>query len=110
MYWLNIHGIHDVSIIQNICEKMNIHKLVIQDILDTTQRPKLQEFDDYLFFSIKSMLPESNDKLETEQISWMEEDLKESKDMPYKIIVVHPPPAYPDGPIKQTIYLRQLMV
>jgi magnesium transporter len=71
VYWLNIHGIHDVGIIQNICQKMNIHKLVIQDILDTSQRPKLQEFDDHLFFSVKSMLPESNDKLETEQISFI---------------------------------------
>jgi len=71
VYWLNIHGIHDVGIIQNICQKMNIHKLVIQDILDTTQRPKLQEFDDYLFFSVKSILPESSDELETEQISFI---------------------------------------
>jgi len=71
VYWLNIHGIHDVDVIQTICQRMNIHKLVIQDILDTTQRPKLQEFDDYLFFSVKSPLPQKNEHLEHEQISFI---------------------------------------
>ena len=71
VYWLNIHGLHDVNIIQSTCQKMNIHKLVIQDILDTTQRPKLQEFEDYLFFSIKSTLPQEGDQIKTEQISFI---------------------------------------
>jgi magnesium transporter len=71
VYWLNIHGLHDVGVIQSCCQKMDIHKLVIQDILDTTQRPKLQEFEDYLFFTIKSTLPQSGDELETEQISFI---------------------------------------
>lgn len=50
VYWLNLHGIHDITLIQKICNELNIHRLVVQDILDTTQRPKLQEFDDFLFF------------------------------------------------------------
>ena len=71
VYWLNLHGIHDVSVVQNICDRLNIHRLVVQDILDTGQRPKLQEFDEFLFFSVKSILPQNGDKLEIEQISFI---------------------------------------
>ena len=39
VYWLNIHGIHDVELIKSICFKLGIHRLVVQDILDTNQRP-----------------------------------------------------------------------
>ena len=71
VFWLNINGLHDDKPIKNICSKLGIHKLVLQDILDTNQRPKLQEFDNYVQFSIKSILPHSNNHLETEQISFV---------------------------------------
>lgn len=70
-YWLNIHGIHDVEIISEICKKVGIHELAIQDILDVNQRPKFQEYDDYWFFSIKSMLPSLNDEIISEQLSFI---------------------------------------
>jgi magnesium transporter len=71
VYWLNLHGIHDVELIKTICYKLDIHRLVVQDILDTNQRPKLQEFEGYLFFSVKSMLPNDDDELKIEQISFI---------------------------------------
>lgn len=71
VYWLNIHGIHDVELIKNICFKLGIHRLVVQDILDTNQRPKLQEFDEYIFFSVKSILPTDTNELKVEQISFI---------------------------------------
>ncbi|MBI9038475.1 MAG: magnesium/cobalt transporter CorA [Bacteroidales bacterium] len=70
-YWLNIHGIHDIEQIKNICTKLGVHHLVIQDILDVNQRPKFQEYDNYLFFSIKSILPTQSDELKTEQLSFI---------------------------------------
>ncbi len=71
VFWLNINGLHEYKPIENICSKLGIHKLVLQDILDTNQRPKLQEFDKYIQFSIKSVLPETKGHLETEQISFV---------------------------------------
>ncbi len=68
--WLNVNGLHDSIPIHNICTKLGIHNLVLQDILDTNQRPKIQEFDSYLQFSIKSILP-GNEDLESEQISFV---------------------------------------
>ena len=70
-YWLNIHGIHHVEIIENICKKIGIHHLAIQDILDVNQRPKFQKYDDYWFFSIKSMLPSKTNNIKSEQISFI---------------------------------------
>ncbi|MFM9836348.1 MAG: magnesium/cobalt transporter CorA [Methylophilaceae bacterium] len=47
--WLNVHGVHDADLINKIGKKFNLHPLVIEDILNVEQRPKLDTFDDYLF-------------------------------------------------------------
>ena len=70
-YWLNTHGIHDVEQITNICTKIGVHSLTIQDILDVNQRPKFQDFQEYWFFSIKSLLPSENMEIESEQLSFI---------------------------------------
>ena len=46
-YWLNIHGLSRQEEIAAICKQLNIHSLVIQDILDVNQRPKYQEFESF---------------------------------------------------------------
>lgn len=70
-HWLNIHGIHDVDKILKICQTLDIHDLVVQDILDINQRPKFQEFDQYSFMTIKSIVPATNRQIQTEQISFV---------------------------------------
>ncbi|MCF8458186.1 MAG: magnesium/cobalt transporter CorA [Bacteroidales bacterium] len=70
-YWLNFHGLHDVELIKRMCQKLGIHNLAIQDILDTNQRPKFQEYDDHWFFSLKSILPSCGSEIESEQISFI---------------------------------------
>ena len=69
--WLNIYGLSDRIPVETICANLGIHQLVLEDILDTEQRPKLQEFDDYLQFSIKSVVPLLKGKLVVEQISFI---------------------------------------
>jgi magnesium transporter len=71
MDWLNIYGIHDTGAIASICKKLNIDSLTIQDILDVNQRPKFQEFEEYNFFTIKSILPSRYPEIESEQISFI---------------------------------------
>ena len=70
-YWLNFHGIHDAKVIEDIGEKLNIDRLVIRQILDTTLRPKVEEDKDYLSLNIKSILKKESNKLHTEQISFV---------------------------------------
>jgi len=69
-YWLNVHGLSDTESIASLCEKQGIHGLVIQDILDVNQRPKFQEYDNFSFLTLKSIVP-SEEELITEQISFV---------------------------------------
>ena len=71
VYWLNLHGIHEIEGVQEICNKLKVHSLTVQDILDVNQRPKFQDYENYWFFSTKSILPSSNNDLEREQISFV---------------------------------------
>ncbi|MGZ8271639.1 MAG: CorA family divalent cation transporter, partial [Methylophilus sp.] len=52
--WINVHGVHDANIINAIGKKFNLHPLVIEDILNTEQRPKLDIYDDYLFLETRN--------------------------------------------------------
>lgn len=70
-YWLNVHGLHDVDLIFEICGKANVDSLLVQDIVDVNQRPKFQEFNEHFFFSIKSMLPATSHEIEIEQLSFV---------------------------------------
>ena len=68
--WLNVSGVHNESILQELGKCFNIHPLVLEDIANTTQRPKLDEYDDYLFVVLKMINLESNsEEIVMEQIS-----------------------------------------
>ncbi len=51
--WYTIDGVHDASILNAIGERFGLHGLVIEDIANTNQRPKIEEFDQYLFIAMK---------------------------------------------------------
>jgi magnesium transporter len=51
--WINVHGVHDVNLIKKIGELFKLHPLVLEDILNTEQRPKVVEFDDYVFIETR---------------------------------------------------------
>lgn len=52
--WLNIHGVHDVALIKQVGDLFHLHPLVQEDILNTQQRPKIDEYDDYVFLEARS--------------------------------------------------------
>lgn len=70
-YWLNTHGISNTEKVRQICQKLNIDNLSIQDIVDVDQMPKFQNYTDYWFFSIKSILPKSDTGVEEEQLTFI---------------------------------------
>lgn len=73
--WLNIHGLHDVELVKQICELVGVEPHIVGDVLNTHRRSRLEELDDILFFSIKSVLQrEDSDTLEVEQISFLLKD------------------------------------
>jgi magnesium transporter len=55
--WVDLDGIHDVEKVVLICEKLGIHLLHQEDILNVFQRPKLEEEDDYTMLIVKMIHP-----------------------------------------------------
>ncbi|TLN21086.1 magnesium/cobalt transporter CorA, partial [bacterium] len=51
--WLDVCGLHDVETIGKIGEILQIDHLILEDILNTDQRPKADEFDDYIFVTAR---------------------------------------------------------
>lgn len=72
--WLNIHGLHDVAKILKIKEVLNIDNYIISDVLNVLARTRIEELDDFLFFSVKSILQEESEKIKVEQISFLLKD------------------------------------
>ena len=70
--WLNIHGVHDAALIKQVGDLFQLHPLVQEDILNTEQRPKLDEYDDYLFFESRSFkYDKANMAVDSEQVSFV---------------------------------------
>lgn len=70
--WINISGIHDVQIIQQLGTCFKLHPLVLEDVLNTEQRPKMDDFDDYLFLVLKMVYPDvAHQGIQYEQISFI---------------------------------------
>ena len=68
--WINIDGIHDIPFMENIGKLYGIHPLTLEDVLNTTQRPKTEAFDDYLFLVMKMLhFDKEKDLIFSEQIS-----------------------------------------
>jgi magnesium transporter len=68
--WIDVDGIHQVEILGELGECLGIHPLTLEDILNTDQRPKLEDFDDYLFVVLKMIqYDDAHDEMEIEQVS-----------------------------------------
>lgn len=68
--WININGLHNTSVIEEIRNLYSIHPLILEDCLDTQQRPKMEHIGTHLFAVVKmASLQEKTQKLELEQIS-----------------------------------------
>lgn len=68
--WLNVCGLHDVELIQKLGDIFRIHPLALEDIVTTGQRPRVEDYGDYLYIVVK-MLYRSADKqrIVAEQLS-----------------------------------------
>ena len=47
--WLNVYGMHDAELMAEVGRRFKLHPLVLEDILNTDQRAKVEDYDDYLF-------------------------------------------------------------
>jgi magnesium transporter len=53
--WIDIDGIHDSALMESIGREFGIHMLVLEDIMNSTSRPKIEIFDDYVFVTLKML-------------------------------------------------------
>jgi magnesium transporter len=68
--WLNIDGVHQPEIIEQVGKSFGVHPLVLEDIANTGQRPKMEDFDDYIFVVLRMLrFDETENQTKTEQIS-----------------------------------------
>ena len=67
--WINIDGLGDLSILRILGERFNLHPLALEDVLDTSQRPKVEQYDDYLFIVAKMIYLTKDKELGGEQVS-----------------------------------------
>lgn len=69
MCWIHVSGIHVVTMIEKIGAAFSIHPLVLEDIVNTNQRPKIEDHKDYLYIIAKMIHCYDNKKIDFEQVS-----------------------------------------
>ncbi|MBK5275120.1 MAG: magnesium/cobalt transporter CorA [Desulfuromonadales bacterium] len=67
--WVNVEGVHNVEIIRHLGEQYALHPLVLEDIVNTVQRSKIEDYDDYLFIVLRMLRSTGGGDFTSEQLS-----------------------------------------
>ncbi|AFK03939.1 magnesium and cobalt transport protein CorA [Emticicia oligotrophica DSM 17448] len=69
--WLDVDGVHEVSVIESIGKHLHLHPLLLEDVLNTEQKPKLEHFGEQNIFMVMKMLQfnENLNEVETEHVA-----------------------------------------
>ncbi len=67
--WINVDGVHNVPLLEKLGECFGLHRLVMEDIMNTDQRPKMEDYGEYLYLVLKMLASGKNGEIVTEQIS-----------------------------------------
>ena len=68
--WINVDGLHNVDILSALGENFGLHPLLIEDVLNTKHRPKYEDFEDYIFVTLKMIgINKDNSTIVSEQVS-----------------------------------------
>jgi magnesium transporter len=66
--WINVDGVHQTELIEAIGKRFNIHPLTLEDIVNTSQRAKFEDYENYVV-SIMKMIDYKNNELISEQLT-----------------------------------------
>lgn len=71
--WLDVDGVHEASVVERIGQQYQLHPLLLEDVMNTRQKPKLEQYDDaYLFATLKALsFNEATQELESEHLSFV---------------------------------------
>ena len=68
--WINIDCLHQVDIIEKLGKHFSLHPLILEDIVSTEQRPKMEDFEHYIFVITKMLFyDEKEGETKIEQVS-----------------------------------------
>ncbi|QSE99237.1 magnesium/cobalt transporter CorA [Fulvivirga lutea] len=69
--WINIDGLHNVDLIREVGEHFAVNSLILEDILNSDQRPKVEEYEEHLFFTLKTLNALNTESIIYEQMSFV---------------------------------------
>lgn len=69
--WINLNGLNHEKEIESLGENYNLHPLVLEDIVNISQRPKIDEYEDYIFVVLKMLYYDDNAQIVSEQVSFV---------------------------------------
>lgn len=67
--WVNVDGLQDVQLLGEVGSLFGLHPLIVEDILNTDQRPKAEDFGNYIFIVLKDIHNHVDRDLHAEQVS-----------------------------------------
>ncbi|MBC8382843.1 MAG: magnesium/cobalt transporter CorA [Candidatus Cloacimonetes bacterium] len=67
--WINVDGLHDPEVIEKIGTTFDIHPLLLEDIMNTEQRPKVEDYGKYMYFVLKMVYIDDRKRICVEQVS-----------------------------------------
>lgn len=67
--WIDVEGLHEIEIIRQVGDCQGLHPLVLEDILNTHQRPKVEDYGDYLYIVLKMLHTTAGGGIGAEQVS-----------------------------------------
>ena len=67
--WIDIEGLGDVTLLERVAERFGLHALAVEDVLNTTQRPKIESFESHFFIVSEMIYFQEGDELCFEQVS-----------------------------------------
>jgi len=70
--WINIDGLHNTDFIASVGNHYELHHLLVEDVLNTRHRPKVEEFENYIFLTLKMLgISKNGDSIISEQVSFV---------------------------------------
>ena len=67
--WINIDGLQNLALLGELGEAFGLHPLIVEDILNTEQRPKIEDMTDYLYVVLRNFHNHDGETLHSEQVS-----------------------------------------
>ncbi|MFT5942307.1 MAG: magnesium transporter [Sediminicola sp.] len=69
--WINVVGLSDEAYIENLGRTFELNPLTIEDAVNTSQRPKIDEYENYIFCVLKMIYLDANNELVSEHVAFV---------------------------------------